>query len=110
MPKPRRLAWSGVNSDGKGASNGVTSGAEDSLHKVSLHKNSQTGRPISVPCRPYGREGTDETLFGDLRVARGYRVRSATAPAAGRDQPAASSARAPSAAEVTLFRPQFAGG
>jgi len=52
--------------------------------------------------------GTDETLFGDLRVARGYRVRSATASAAGRDQPAAPAAGAPAAAEVTPLRPQFA--
>jgi len=44
--------------------------------------------------------GTDETLFGDLRAARGYRVRSATASAAGRDQPAAPAAGAP--AEVIL--------
>jgi hypothetical protein len=51
--------------------------------------------------------GTDETPFGDLRVARGYRVRSATASAAGRDQSAAPAARAPAAAEVTPFRPQF---
>jgi len=46
--------------------------------------------------------GTNETLFGDLRVARRFRVRSATASAAGCDQPAASSARSPTAAEVTL--------
>jgi hypothetical protein len=46
--------------------------------------------------------GTDETLFGDLRAARGYRVRSATASAAGRDQPAAPAAGAPAAAEVIL--------
>jgi hypothetical protein len=46
--------------------------------------------------------GTNETLFGDLRVARRFRVRSATASAAGRDQPAASSAGSPTAAEVTL--------
>jgi len=45
--------------------------------------------------------GTDETLSGDLRVARGYRVRSATASAAGHDQPAAPSAGPPAAAEVT---------
>jgi hypothetical protein len=53
--------------------------------------------------------GTDETFFGDLLVARGYSVRSATASAAGRDQPAAPSARASAAAEVILFRPQLAG-
>jgi len=38
MPKPRRPVWSGVNNGAKGASNGVTSGAEVSLHKVSLRK------------------------------------------------------------------------
>jgi hypothetical protein len=53
--------------------------------------------------------GTDETLSGDLRVARGYGVRSATASAARRDQPAAASAGSAAAAEVTLFKPQFAG-
>ena len=52
--------------------------------------------------------GTDETLSGDLHVARGYGVRSATASAAGHDQPAAPAAGAPAAAEVTPFRPQFA--
>jgi hypothetical protein len=47
--------------------------------------------------------GTDETPFGDLRVARGYRVRSATPSAAGRNQPAAPAAgSSPAAAEVTL--------
>jgi len=46
--------------------------------------------------------GTNETLFGDLRVARRFRVRSATASAAGRDQPAASSAGSSAAAEVIL--------
>ena len=47
--------------------------------------------------------GTDESLFGDLRVARGCRVRSATAAsAAGRNQPAAASAGSPAAPEVTL--------
>jgi hypothetical protein len=40
MSKPRRPAWSGVNSDAKGVSNGVMSGAEVSLHEVSPHKNS----------------------------------------------------------------------
>jgi hypothetical protein len=53
-------------------------------------------------------EGTDETFSGDLRVARSYGVRSATASAARRDQPASPSAGAPAAAEVTPFRPQFA--
>ena len=51
--------------------------------------------------------GTDETLFGDLRVARGCRVRSATASAAGRDQPAAPAAGAPAAAEIILGGPRW---
>ena len=46
--------------------------------------------------------GTGETPFGDLRVAHGCRVRSATPSAAGRNQPAAPSAGSPAAAEVTL--------
>jgi hypothetical protein len=125
---PRRPAWSGVNSGGKGASSGVTSGVEVSLHKVSLHKVSphkvspHKVSPHKVSLHKNSSYklvalfqflvdlmgGTDETLSGDLRVARGHGVRSATASAAGRDQPAAPSAGAPAATEVTPFRPQFA--
>jgi hypothetical protein len=35
---PRRPAWSAVNSGAMGASSGVTSGVEVSLHKASLER------------------------------------------------------------------------
>ena len=110
----RPPAWSDVNSDAKDALNGVTSGVEASphkvsLHKVSLHKNSSY-KPIALfQFLVDLMGGTDETLSSDLRVARGYRVCSATASAARHDRPAARAAgapaAAPAAAEVTLFRP-----
>ena len=107
MPRRKPRVWNAVKSGAESASNGVTSGAEASLHKVTLHKNIANKLTALFQCLAALMGGTDETLFGDLRVARGRRLRSATASAAGRDQPAAPAAGSPGASEVTLGRPRW---